>query len=111
MKPELTKKNFCKIIDGLRDYCDFLDDVENVIGAQLVETKFFEMVDVLINVLLDTFYHEDQLNTYPFIDDITYFMWELDFGRKWKSGMVTKDGVDIPLRTAEDLWELLTEND
>lgn len=40
--------------------------------------------------------------------DIEYFMWELDFGRKWKPGMVTYKGKDIKMKTAADLWRDLT---
>lgn len=39
---------------------------------------------------------------------IDYFCFELDFGKKWKEGTITeKDGTDIVLKTAEDLYNLL----
>ena len=39
---------------------------------------------------------------------IDYFCFELDFGKKWKEGVITeKDGTDIILKTAEDLYNLL----
>lgn len=42
---------------------------------------------------------------------ISYWAWELDFGRKWKPGCVTdSDGTDIKLETAEDLYHYLTHN-
>ena len=42
---------------------------------------------------------------------ISYFMWDLDFGRKWKPGTITNpDGTDVPLGTIEDLWNLLKNN-
>lgn len=36
-----------------------------------------------------------------------YYIWELDFGRKWKRGCVTIKEKDIKLKTAEDLWNAL----
>ena len=36
-----------------------------------------------------------------------YYMWELDFGRKWRQGSVTIDGKDFKLQTVSDLWDLL----
>lgn len=42
---------------------------------------------------------------------ISYWAWELDFGRKWKPGCVTdSDGTDIKLETAEDLYHYLARD-
>lgn len=39
---------------------------------------------------------------------IDYWCWELNFGRKWKSGMVRDShGNDVRLQTADDLYDLL----
>tara|TARA_R110000851_G_scaffold79464_1_gene175029 strand:- start:324 stop:716 length:393 start_codon:yes stop_codon:yes gene_type:complete len=38
---------------------------------------------------------------------IEYFMWEMDFGRKYKEGSVTFYGKNFELKTASDLWDLL----
>ena len=40
---------------------------------------------------------------------IEYFLWELNFGEEWKPGTVTENGKDIPLKTTDDLWNLLTK--
>jgi hypothetical protein len=40
-------------------------------------------------------------------DWIDYFVWELDFGRDYKDGCVTADGKNIPLKTVDDLWDIL----
>jgi len=45
-----------------------------------------------------------------FNDWIDYYIYELDFGRKYKDGMVTsKNGEIIKLIAPEDLYELLNE--
>lgn len=42
---------------------------------------------------------------------ISYFVYELDFGRKWHQGMVTDaHGNDIRLASVIDLWMLIREN-
>ncbi len=38
---------------------------------------------------------------------IEYYMHELDFGEKWKTGKVTINGKDFKLETPGELWELL----
>ena len=41
---------------------------------------------------------------------ISYWAWELDFGRDYEDGMVTgADGIDIPLKTLEELWTFLVK--
>jgi hypothetical protein len=38
---------------------------------------------------------------------IDYYMWELDFGKKWETDSVEINGKNIKLKTADDLWDLL----
>lgn len=40
-------------------------------------------------------------------DWVDYFVWELDFGRKYEEGMVRIHGEDFKLRTAKDLYKLV----
>jgi len=43
-------------------------------------------------------------------NDIEYFMYELDYGKKWKPGMITeKDGTDIDFSDAGKLYDYLTK--
>jgi hypothetical protein len=41
---------------------------------------------------------------------INYFIYELDFGKKWKPGTITENGKDIPLRNAEELYDILRDD-
>ena len=41
---------------------------------------------------------------------IDYFVWELDFGKKWHPMCVTVDDKDVPLGTPEDLYAMLIDN-
>lgn len=43
-------------------------------------------------------------------DDFDFFIFDLDFGRKWAPGIIKDgDGSDIPLRNAEELWDWFTK--
>lgn len=44
-------------------------------------------------------------------NDLAYWVYELDFGNKWRPGYVTEDGTDIKLETEEDLWNFLTREE
>ena len=39
---------------------------------------------------------------------IEYYIYELDFGKQWKKDSVSQDGNNIPLKTPEDLYNLIT---
>ena len=44
-------------------------------------------------------------------DDFGYFIYELEFGRKWNKGMITDvNGNDIPLKNSSDLYDMLINN-
>ena len=40
-------------------------------------------------------------------DWISYYIYELDFGERYEEGMITEDGKNIPLKTVDDLWNIL----
>lgn len=42
---------------------------------------------------------------------ISYWCYELDFGNKYKDGMIKdKDGNNISLKTVNDLWNIIIDN-
>ena len=41
---------------------------------------------------------------------ISYWVYNLDFGKSWKKGDVTENEQDIPLKTSDDLYNLLIQN-
>lgn len=44
-------------------------------------------------------------------DWISYWLWELNFGEDYRPGcVVDSDGKDIPLKTIDDLYDLLVDN-
>lgn len=42
--------------------------------------------------------------------NIQYYIYELDWGKKWEKGYITDvDGSDIPLKTIEDLYNYIVK--
>ena len=59
------------------------------------------------HVIIDTMIKLLQELTNDENEWINYFIWELEFGDKYKDGCVKIDNENIPLRTSEDLWNLI----
>ena len=38
---------------------------------------------------------------------IEYYLWELDFGRNWKKGIIKTKSIDFKLQSPSHLWDLL----
>lgn len=41
-------------------------------------------------------------------NDLDYYCFDLDFGKKWKPRMIIVNNKDVPCRNAEELWDLIT---
>lgn len=102
----ITKDDFCKIINDLKRNDEFLDDIRDVFRKHQKEEQIYStgLKDKIVN-LLETIFDDNKTNW------ISYWIWELDFGEKYKEGDVTeKDGIVIPLKTAEELYDFLIKN-
>lgn len=44
-------------------------------------------------------------DNYDATEDITYFIYDLDFGSNWKPGSLTDNGEDIDISTASKLYD------
>lgn len=100
----ITKSKFVDYINQIQKLIDGEDEL-NIVGRKLFdsfEICFGYYVDLGLQILIDVFDDKDNW--------ICYFVYELDFGKKWKQGMVTENDVDVKLQTAEDLYDLLIKN-
>lgn len=101
----ISKELFIKTVNELRDLKNIYDNINDA-GRKLEFFQIYncEYEDVIFSVLQEVF--KDEAN-----DWIGYYFYELDFGKKWCEGNVTdKEGNDIPLKTAENLYDILIEN-
>ena len=98
----LSFAEFEKYIKNLQDY----DDLRTNLSS---ERFYFEsgIIDDLVGnivALLEEVMHDKEDGW------ISYWCWELDFGRKWKPGTITDEGRDIKLQTIADLHVYLLNN-
>lgn len=103
----LTKEQFVKVIDKLREQWDFQDEVGDVFYSyHCMAPEFPDSYDVVIDILNVMFGVETDRN---WNGDIDYFCMELNFGRSYKPGSITENGNEIDFSSAEKLYDYLVE--
>lgn len=99
----LTKKKFCEYINFIKERQDSELRVCKALNDEFIDANIFfyskyesKLVELLKIIMQDKG------------DWIDYFIYELDFGKKWKVGTVTeKDGTSIDISDAEKLYDFL----
>lgn len=110
MKIELTEKNFCNLIDAVEEFWETCNKLDEAFGINITESKIVNLMEVLLSELVESLYDIEDCKENPYwIDDINYYIWELNFGKKWGPGKITIDGHDVPLRNSHDLWKIVSE--
>ena len=101
---ELNREIFTEIMNDIKMVYEYHESLNAFLHEKGAEGYIFQPdgVSSVIKLLHMIFEKEDR-------DEwISYFCFELEFGKKWKAGMITdKDGEDIPLGTIGDLYYLL----
>lgn len=103
----IDKEGFIEIIRGIEKHSRFIDALNDVAREYQEDCAIASCdgIDLAIRALQYAVDEDEEC------DDINYYCWELDFGRDWYEGCILdKDGNDIPLRTPEDLWNLIMLN-
>ena len=104
MKVELTEENFCKIIDRIEEYWRTAEELEDKYGIDIWRSFSSRLTEAIQDFLTKIIYGNDE----QVMNDIDYYMWELDFGEKWETGCYTyDDGTDIPLKNSHELWKVI----
>ena len=103
----ITKELFIETIKSIENQ----QKIDYEISDKLTEVyhSYVEPYDnsLLLNQLLSILNYNFSVDKIADGTDIEYFIWELDFGKKYTDGCYTVYGENIPLATAEDLWNLL----
>lgn len=104
----IDKKLFTDCIKALQNKWDMLCEMDILLTKYQCDSSIFGLnngPEVMLGKLLEAVC-EDKGNW------ISYFCYELDFGRDWEPGDVEdKDGKDIPLGTIDDLYNLVTKGE
>ena len=103
----IKKDLFVETINFIRDRNDAMDKLNKVFTEEFEDSVFypyFKYEVQMLKVLAASFDYDEAI-----IDDwISYFCFELDFGRKYQLGDVSEaDGTPIPLGTPEELYDYL----
>lgn len=99
----VTYKDFCIYLRRIKAIFDFESELAKLSKPTdkdeftlFYPTMIDDVVDLLEMIMNDLENHW-----------ISYFIYDLNFGEKYKKGDVTIDGDEHPLRNVKDLWELL----
>ena len=101
----MTKEVFVETINFMKTRFDNEIVINNYLTAEFGDAIFYPYSNYevqMVKVLEDIFHDTGEW--------ISYYIYELDFGRKWEPGCVTEDGKDIPLSTPEELYDMLAYN-
>lgn len=108
----ISKEKFFEILDYLQEIDKFDNDLRQLLHNSKRDTDFMDagmftdcqLIDYVIYLLQNEF--NDNQNGW-----ISYWIYELDFGRTWKPGMITNSiGKDVKLQTKEDLYQFIMPN-
>ena len=115
MKVELTKELFCNSIDNLEAFWRFIEKLNTEFNVDVWESPGAKLADDIALLLTKLVNRKSIEPCNEYEDVITYYMWELDFGKKYKPGCFFYNDKEVPLRNSEDLWNCIqlqkTENE
>lgn len=100
----MTKEDFVSAIEDVKNASKYQDGLNNYFRKNNVEGFIIQpdCSSTVLRLLHNIFGEADKG------DWIEYFCLDLDYGKKWKPETATeKDGSDIKLETAEDLYDFL----
>ena len=96
----ISKENFIKYINKLEQLRS-LEDTLNSAGELLdFSISFGQHEALIVDILEDAF--EDQCFNW-----ISYYIYELSFGKDWNEGIVIMDDENIRMSNAGELWDVL----
>ena len=101
----MNKESFCEVMNGYKSMFDFTDEMNELFDKYKVDGNIYPPLctSTVIDLLEFIFNDENQW--------INYWIFELEFGKDYKDGDAKDaDGSNIPLKTVEDLYELLVRN-
>ena len=103
----LTKEEFCTAVDKFEQ---MYKEEHNLLKALDISPEWRpgQWISTYYDFLNDMCDFTPEQETAKYGNDLDYYCFELDFGHKWKPGMIIIDGEDIPCRDAEELWNLIT---
>ena len=109
----ICKREFEDIMNRLREASDLKEQVDRLFrnSRENIENDFCNAAALQIShestvvFLLKKMLHDKY-------DYIEYFIYELDYGRKYEAGIITdENGQDIDIHTSDLLYDFISNND
>ena len=108
---QIDKNTFIRCIKALEQYSKFSNDIYGLLKLNTGDIKELEELVWCIEDLLEKCCNDDHKDDKSYVPDISYFMWNLDFGNKYSPGdIIDKDGVNLDFSSVEKLWEYIYED-
>lgn len=100
----LSKEEFVKILDNLKETEVFYDKINDVLKNYGADGYIFPPTNIDdVIFLLDKIFEQDRLDSW-----ISYFVYELEFGKNYEEGTITyQDGTIIDLSNSGKLYDFL----
>lgn len=101
----MSKESFCRVMDNYKSMFSFTDEMNELFDKYKADGNIYPPLctSTVIDLLEFIFNDKDQW--------INYWIFELDFGKNYEDGYVKDEhGEVIPLKTTEDLYDLLVRN-
>lgn len=106
----ISKKEFVEIIERLKNYNDLQDKIDDLFKDNIDnrERDFINAGSICIgHESVVVYLLERMFDT----DMISYFIYELDYGKKYKAGCVLDENMnEIDLSTPEKLYDYLVQD-
>lgn len=105
-KEIISRELFTEIIEEIRKVYDYQEGLNKYFEKNDVDGYIYQPDCMCATIkLLHFIFGEKDIDEW-----ISYFCFELNFGRKYTDGaVVDENGKNIPLATIDDLYNLLTE--
>lgn len=105
----VNKNEFVKIINRLKDYRDLQDKIDELFKGLLdnKENDFCNAGSICIgheSVVVKLL--EDMFET----DLLSWWIYELDYGKEYKPGCLTEDDIEIDVSTTDKLYDVLMKS-
>ena len=104
---ELSREKFTEMLNFMKKKERYIQQLIELIQKNNLEfsySPYDEYNSNIIDLLASLFENEDRAK-----DWISYWVYDLNYGDKYFDGCVSHGSTDIRLKTADDLYNYLTE--
>lgn len=104
---ELSREKFTEMLNFMKKKERYIQQLIELIQKNNLEfsySPYDEYNSNIIDLLASLFENEDRAK-----DWIAYWVYDLNYGDKYFDGCVSHGSTDIKLKTADDLFDYLTE--